>query len=84
MAYYKLSVYHYLRHLLTQPLLQPRFKKFTEQSLAHQYIQLRWNQFFKAHNRPLAKMLIPLPNPLLTKAPVSKGREPNFSCFPQE
>jgi hypothetical protein len=29
------------------------------------------------YKRPLAKMLKSLPNP-----PLSKGREPNFSCFP--
>jgi hypothetical protein len=32
--------------------------------------------------RPLAKMFKPHPNPLLTKAPIVKGREPDFSCFP--
>ena len=31
----------------------------------------------------LQKYQEPLPNPLLTKAPVAKGREPEFSCFPR-
>ncbi|GET36674.1 hypothetical protein MiSe_14260 [Microseira wollei NIES-4236] len=36
---------------VTQMLLQPGFKKFAEQPLAHRFIQLRWNQFFEAHNQ---------------------------------